>query len=143
MSSDLADWTTSGFGERNTAQRRRILTSTRVTAAGDDASVHYSTAACRTENRDALVSPASVAGNAAAANRQDRRSGANWRTSPGLHAALHQSGTTMRDAAPMQRDITSKVVVERIQQPKAPEHKATTVIRLTGTRVRGIGMTAR
>ena len=135
----MADWQQPAFGDRSTAQRRRILTSTRISDAPEAAQQFYSVSSCRTANRDTIMD---MSHPRPAPERRNRALGGNWTTSPGLHSALHQSNTTMRDAEPMQRNIARKVVIEKIQQPKTEPRTGAvdnTVVRLTAMRVRGVG----
>ncbi len=142
----MNDWEQRKFGEdSHPAQLRRIVSTTRVgasssSAADGDAKPQYSSFASQrttygdTFNGQRNAKPAA----AAAADAPRKRSeGGTWVTSAGLRDALHQSGTTMADYQPMQRNIEQKVVIQKIHQKKQVEPG---VVKLTGTRVRGVGL---
>ena len=149
---ELKDWNQPAFGEKSTVQRRRMVPTSLVK---DEAHQNqYSTSATRTAYRDTISANAEVisqqrnsaarGGDFSSSNltkQQQRREGGTWKTSEGLQSALHQSRTTMKDAAPMQRNIEKKVVVEKIQQPKQDQKAVvdSNVVLLQGTRVRGVG----
>jgi hypothetical protein len=155
---ELYDWNSAPFGESSScAQRRRIMSTTRVAGAGlqetpvkdsrreamhsssVQRTVQYSVAAARTAYSEAFgsESAAVLRPREASVKRGSRAEGGTWKSSQQLYSALHQSGTTMADAKPMQRDISERVVVQKIHQPNRP-NVDNTVVRLEATRVRGV-----
>lgn len=151
---ELYDWNSAPFGESSScAQRRRIMSTTRVAGAGlqetpvkdsrreamhsssVQRTVQYSVAAARTAYQEEFG--AALRPREASVKRGSRAEGGTWKSSPALLGALHQSGTTMADAKPMQRDISERVVVQKIHQPNRP-NVDNTVVRLEATRVRGV-----
>jgi hypothetical protein len=149
-----SDWGNSiSFADKSTAQRRRVEATSLVKEA-ENGNLTFSHSSSRTAYRDTISANGaeiqnhySVGGNASnssflsATPKQNRREGGTWKTSDGLHSALHQSNTTTRDYESTQRNIEKKVVVEKIQQPKKDQRDAVdaNVVLLNGTRVRGVG----
>lgn len=149
---ELSDWKAPKFGaESSASQRRRIVSTTRVEGGGvADVTIakqlhqsvqragHYSVAADRSATTYSSTITESAARPRDARVQRNRAEGGTWSVSEGLRAALSQSGTTIADSAPMQRNISEKVVIDKIQQPKQVNVNDTAV-KLEGTRVRGVG----